>query len=248
MIAISFSAFDDFEIPEETDDSRISYRYWGLRDNDDSLLSTDQLLDRIHQTVNDFHDDQIRIFTEYLKSIAPNIHLSDLSGKRKIMSIKNKTSAGQRIMLSTLTGLVSFLKDSSLLLFDEPETHLHPSMLANMMSIIDGLLEDFNSYAIISTHSPIVLQQVPSAYIRIVRRMENTPVIDNVPIETFGENLTEISQEIFDVSDYERDYKDIFLKLLKENSPEKILTMFDNPLGISAKALLYSLSRKGRGI
>ena len=146
-------------------------------------------------------------------------------------------------MLATLTGLVSFLKDRSILLFDEPETHLHPSMLANLMSVINGLLEDFNSYAIISTHSPIVLQQVPSRYVRVIRRLENTPEIGSLSIETFGENFTEISQEIFDVSDYERDHKDVFIKLLSEYTAEDIIAMFNNRLGISARALLYSLDQ-----
>ena len=72
-----------------------------------------------------------------------------------------------------------------------------------------------------------------------------TPVIDKLSIETFGENITEISQNVFDVSDYERDYKEIFIELLNSNNndPEKILKLFDGKLGISAKTLLYSLAK-----
>jgi len=246
VIALSFSAFDDFEVPAETEDLRTSYRYWGVRGESDRVSTTEKLINRIYSTVDALSEDRKKVFSKYLKYVAPNLDLSDIIGPDAKKLLREKTSAGQRIMLATLTGLVSFLKDKSVLLFDEPETHLHPSMLANLMSVINGLLEDYNSYAVISTHSPIVLQQVPSKYVRVVRRLENTPEIDDLAIETFGENITEIAQEIFDVSDYERDYKNIFIRLLEENTPEKIMTMFDNNLGISAKALLHSLNKEGR--
>ena len=245
VMAFSFSAFDDFELPSETEDYRTSYRYWGLRGERNKLLTADQLISRIYTTVRSLPEDRKLIFEEYLQNIAPNLNVSDIIGRSAKKIIKERTSAGQRMMLATLTGLVSFLKDQSLLLFDEPETHLHPSMLANLMSVINGLLEEFGSYAIISTHSPIVLQQVPSRYIRVVKRLENTPAIDELPIETFGENFSEISQEVFDVSDYERDYKDTFINLLNEHSPEEIISMFDDRLGISARTLLHSLKRRG---
>lgn len=245
VIAFSFSAFDDFEIPLEAENLRTSYRYWGLRDENNKLLTTEKLTNRIYSVARDLPEGRREIFAKYLEYIAPNLNLSNITGRGGKNVIKEKTSAGQRMMLATLTGLVSFLKDRSILLFDEPETHLHPSMLANLMSVINGLLEEFNSYAVVTTHSPIVLQQVPSRYVRVVRRQENTPEVDELSIETFGENITEISQEVFDVSDYERDYKDIFINLLSEHSPEEIISMFDNRLGISARTLLHSLNRRG---
>ena len=245
VIAFSFSAFDDFEIPLEDENLRTSYRYWGLRDQNNKLLTTDQLANRIHSVACNISEDRREIFEKYLEYVTPNLSLSNITGRRGKKLIKEGTSAGQKMMLATLAGLVSFLKDRSILLFDEPETHLHPSMLANLISVINGLLEEFNSYAVVTTHSPIVLQQVPSRYVRVVRRQENTPKIDELAIETFGESITEISQEIFDVSDYERDYKDTFINLLSGHSPEEIISMFDNRLGISARTLLHSLKRRG---
>lgn len=241
VIAFSFSAFDDFEIPLENEDSRTSYRYWGLRGDKNKLLTTDQLTSRIYNTARNLPEDRKQILETYLQYITSNLSLSDITKHGGRKEIKEKTSAGQRMMLATLTGLVSFLKDKSLLLFDEPETHLHPSLLSNLMSVINGLLEEFNSYAIISTHSPIVLQQVPSKYIKVIRRMENMPIISDLSIETFGENYAEISQEVFDVNDYDRDYNDVFIDMLKDNSPDEVISMFSNRLGISARVLLQSL-------
>lgn len=246
VIALSFSAFDDFELPTEIEDLRTSYRYWGLRGEGNRILTTEKLINRIRSTVSELSEERRETFEKYLEYVAPSLSVSDIIGRGAKTLLREKTSAGQRMMLATLTGLVSFLKDKSILLFDEPETHLHPSMLANLMSVINGLLDDYDSYAVISTHSPIVLQQTPSRYARVVRRLENTPEIDELSIETFGENFTEISQEVFDVSDYERDYKDVFLQLLEEHSADDILSMFDNKLGISARTLLHSLDKRGQ--
>lgn len=248
VIAISFSAFDDFEIPKRNDESKISYRYWGLRSENNNILTTGRLISRVCNVMFEQSYEKKQIFDKYLKYVIPGTSFANTSDtKQKIIrTIKKQTSAGQRIMIATIAGLVSTLQDRSLLLFDEPETHLHPSMLTTMLAIINGLLNEFNSYAIISTHSPIVLQQIPARYTQVIKRIENIPFIENLPIETFGENLTEISQHVFDVSEYERDYKDIFLEMLRENSndPELILEDFDGRLGISAQTLLYSLAMK----
>ena len=48
------------------------------------------------------------------------------------------------------------------LLFDEPELHLHQNATANTMRMFYRLLEEFNSYAIIATHSPLIIQEIPS--------------------------------------------------------------------------------------
>jgi predicted ATP-dependent endonuclease of OLD family len=55
------------------------------------------------------------------------------------------------------------------LLFDEPETHLHPSIIFKLINTLNKLLDDYDSYLIIATHSPIVIQQIPSKKVMILR-------------------------------------------------------------------------------
>lgn len=61
---------------------------------------------------------------------------------------------------------------NSLLLFDEPETHLHPNMIFKLVKSLYKILETEESYAIIATHSPIIIQQVPSKNILIFENYE----------------------------------------------------------------------------
>lgn len=62
---------------------------------------------------------------------------------------------------------------------------------ANTMRMFYRLLEEFDSYAIIATHSPLIIQEIPSKYIRSLTI--HTP--DN---ECFGENVTKITDDIFE--------------------------------------------------
>lgn len=255
VLALSFSAFDDFEIPNARRDAqRTSYRYCGLRGSQGNVLETSALLRKTISTIVEMDDEREYIFQEYAKEMFPDLDFSSLVPHQEYKdrhialsteALLKKTSAGQRITVAILANLVAHLQENSLVVFDEPETHLHPSLLSKIMSFMGQLLIKYKSYALISTHSPLILQQTPARYIKIIKRMENVPRIVDVPIETFGENLTEISQSVFDVHDNDRDYKKIFENLLEktDNDPDNVAKMFDERLGISAKSLLYSLAK-----
>ena len=49
-------------------------------------------------------------------------------------------SSGQYILLCTMTEVVATIEKESILLFDEPELHLHPNAVANTMRMLYRLL------------------------------------------------------------------------------------------------------------
>lgn len=57
-------------------------------------------------------------------------------------------SSGQQILICTITELIANIENESIILFDEPEIHLHPNAIANMVRMFYRLLDEFNSYAI----------------------------------------------------------------------------------------------------
>ena len=254
VITLSFSAFDNFEIPNIDNAQRTSYQYCGLRGADNKIIDTGELLKRTIQTIVELDFEREIVFKSLVEKIFPTLSLYPLVPHQgykprhiemSTNSLLKKTSAGQRITLAILSNLVNRLQENSLVIFDEPENHLHPALLTAIMSFIGGLLRKYDSYAIVSTHSPLILQQIPSRYIQIVKRVENTPIILKTPIETFGENLTEISQNIFDIHEYHQDYTNVFRVLLDKtnNDPDEVEKMFEKGLSISAKSFLYSLSK-----
>ncbi|PJN92440.1 hypothetical protein CNY89_29680, partial [Amaricoccus sp. HAR-UPW-R2A-40] len=72
-----------------------------------------------------------------------------------------KMSSGHAIIILTLTQLVAQVQEKSLVLMDEPESHLHPPLLSAFIRSLSRLLHRQNGVAIIATHSPVVLQEIP---------------------------------------------------------------------------------------
>ncbi|MGN1159174.1 MAG: AAA family ATPase [Lachnospiraceae bacterium] len=131
-------------------------------------------------------------------------------------------SSGQHILISTMTELVCNIERESLILFDEPEIHLHPNAIANVMRMFSKLLEKYDSYAIFATHSPIILQELPSTNIQIFEKIDNTISVRNPLVECFGDNISHIISDIFDVTEIESYHKQV-LKRLSEEISEMML-------------------------
>lgn len=178
---------------------------------------------------------------EYFKRL-----LVDLLGREQISNslIPNEQlSSGQKVIYKLLIKILANIEEETLIVIDEPETHLHPNIIGRLMIFIRGILEDFISHSIMSTHSPIILQQTLSRSVRLVERENNYPVISKLNMECFGENLTKITEEIFNVADFEDDYKLVLKKLKsKKRSDKEILALFDGKLGFNANIYLASLS------
>jgi AAA domain, putative AbiEii toxin, Type IV TA system len=68
-------------------------------------------------------------------------------------------STGHKIALHVVASLVAHSTRKSLILFDEPEMHLHPPLTAALMHAVRIVLEEKNAFAIIATHSPVILQE-----------------------------------------------------------------------------------------
>lgn len=91
-----------------------------------------------------------------------------------------------------------FIENSSLLLFDEPETHLHPNFISQFVILLDNLLEQTGSAAIIATHSAYFVREAFEDQVRILRsgRLQEISVV--APrLKTFGADVGTISYFVF---------------------------------------------------
>lgn len=247
VIAISFNAFDKFEIPivNYVEESRTKYIYCGLRKSDGALFSELELMNEISSTVRSMEDKQRRQFRSSAFKILGQ-KIPDNLLEKKPEEFYSKFSSGQRIVLNILVHLCKNLESGSLVLFDEPETHLHPNLMSNLVSEVLSLLNKRNAYAIIASHSPIIAQQIPSQNIRMIARTPSGPEITIPPIECFGENLSEISSVLFESKEKDRDYITELLRFLKyyDNDISKVMELFNDGLGSNAKAILWSRTIK----
>lgn len=153
-----------------------------------------------------------------------------------------RLSSGHKIVLLTITRLVEFVEEKTLVLLDEPEAHLHPPLLSAFIRGLSDLLIQRNGVAIIATHSPVVLQEVPQKCAWILRRAGKEVRAERPEIETFGENVGILTREIFGLEVA----KSGFHKMLEEaiNSGldyDAVLQKFHNQLGVEARAIIRGL-------
>ena len=248
IIAISYSAFDEFYKPiEEEENFNIiknsntffNYIYCGLRRNN-RILSLEELEENLFESIKEIRlKDRIKKWETILKELLEEKNDALLE---KIKEGEATTlSSGESILVSIFTEVIANIEKESLIIIDEPEIHLHPNAMSNLMRMINSLLEEFNSYCIISTHSPMIIQEIPARHIRIFERVGNTPSVKMLEEESFGDNIGNIINNVFRISNYESNYKSILVKLFEEKTKEEISQMFSNKLTFNALTFLSTL-------
>lgn len=126
-----------------------------------------------------------------------------------------KLSSGHKIVLHQLAGMTAMLQRNGLVLIDEPETHLHPPLLAALMSSIRRLLSRQRAYALVATHSPVVVQEALAGQVVILAGRD--PTIAKAPsIETYGENVGALSREVFGFYPTAGDYRHVLDRMIDD--------------------------------
>jgi len=121
---------------------------------------------------NKYDDDKVRLF-----NALESIHLSDLMQDVKINVLKENVNGGLSMhemsegekQLLTVLGLLRFTKDDeSLILLDEPDTHLNPHWKWKYLEYIDKIVKRPQSTQILfCTHDPLVIGGMDKSQVRI---------------------------------------------------------------------------------
>jgi predicted ATPase len=151
-------------------------------------------------------------------------------------------SSGHKIVLLTITKLVEHVDEGSLVLLDEPEAHLHPPLLSAFIRALSDLLINRNGAAIVATHSPVVLQEVPRTCVWKLQRSGYLVSVDRPEIETFGENVGTLTREIFGLEVTRSGFHRMLSDLVSQNlSVPEIRERFGDALGSEAEAIIQAL-------
>ncbi|MFN7882770.1 MAG: AAA family ATPase, partial [bacterium] len=163
-----------------------------------------------------------------------NVAISDSETKSlfdidKFKSVKSILSSGQNIILYMVTEILSHIRSDSLILYDEPETHLHPNAISSLMNSLFDLVERFHSFCVIATHSPLIIQEIPARNIFVIEREGNAASVRALERESLGENLTVITQDIFGNGEVPRNFiKSIQVLLSKGKSFDEIVQILES--------------------
>jgi energy-coupling factor transporter ATP-binding protein EcfA2 len=260
VIAVSYSIFDTFDIPKKT--SSFNYAYCGLRNDKGDIMEEKGLILRFHSTwkkiealerinkwrnilLNFIEEDILAEFLVPREEITShhNSYAVNIEGFHKV---RRKLSSGQSIVLFIITEIVAHIRYDSLIIYDEPETHLHPNAITKLMNTIYELVNEFQSYCIIATHSPLVIRELFSRNVLVMERDENVLSVRRIGIESFGENISNLTEVVFGNKNVPKQYKKIIEALINEGkSPEEIINLLefdDTPLSLNARLYIQSLA------
>lgn len=163
--------------------------------------------DLIYTSVlNEGQEDQERIRYIPITSFnAPYLRLSALRRHSQLTQGVEFLKNGKRVFLSSGQKLFSYIvinilgtiRRNSLLLIDEPELFLHPTLEIALVSMLKAILQNFGSKALIATHSVVTVREMPSDCVHVMERTDEGLFIKRPPFETFGGDVQKISSYVF---------------------------------------------------
>ena len=267
LVSVSFSAFDPFDPPEEQPDPSkgTCYFYVGLKsiaDDSGALLKSQRdLADEFVESLSLCLSEKSRgsRWLEAIRNLKSDDNFAEMNlvqlfdlGREALgeaaRSFLKRMSSGHAIVLLTITKLVARVDEKTLVLFDEPESHLHPPLLSALIRSLSGLLSSRNAIAIIATHSPVVLQEIPKSCVWKITRSGLSSEWRRPEVETFGENVGTLTREVFGLEVAKSGFNALLLsEAERATTYEQVIEAFNGQLGFEGRAILRSLMhRTGR--
>lgn len=108
-------------------------------------------------------------------------------------------SSGQNVFFQFALRLISSIDNGTLVIIDEPETHLHPNLICEFTTLLYIVLAATKSIALVATHSAYVVREVPTHCVHVFSFIENSRQVDigRVRMKTLGASIDSISQAVF---------------------------------------------------
>lgn len=283
MILISYSPFDNFQIPaainlgthyvnQETTENEIRFIYCGIRNIDQerkilqekdkiisldsmkadrqeftSIKTQDELAADFACTVMKMKEDQqaLELWT-YIGDTATAMppvlkehfqKIYEMNDVQELADYFKGLSTGYKYFVHSLAYTLTYIVSGTLMLFDEPENHIHPPLLSFMMATYRVILAKYDSVMIVSTHSPVVLQELFSDNVVKVKRDGENLIVAKPNIETYGATFGEITEEVFGLSTDVTRYFNAFDVLYEKwnckesETADNMLNLFTTKLG-----------------
>jgi len=250
VVAASYSMFDKFY---DIDARAFNFEYCGMHNNEGGLMDLEQLKARHKrnaETINALN--RGLCLKKFLDNILPNDMLESLFEKdRRETRFKynvyedyyGKMSSGQTMLTNLIIDITANVRSNCLIMIDEPEVHLHPNAITQIINVVNLVCDRFSSCCIMATHSPLVIQSLLSRNVLIMERdIDGIPVVRQMRVESLGENLTTINEEIFSNGQRDKYYRQLIKKAVEgKESMEQVLQELQNgdlPMSLTSYMLI----------
>jgi hypothetical protein len=112
--------------------------------------------------------------------------------------VKLRLSSGQSLFSYVVINVLGAIRRNSLILVDEPELFLHPTLEIQFIDMLKGILASLSSKALMATHSEVVVRETPSDCVHVFQRTDDGSIrIDSPPFQTFAGDIQRISSYVF---------------------------------------------------
>lgn len=259
VISIANSTFDNFKTAENT--AKLNYFHFGLtksvgdgqmpKTKDDFTAELLNATKKIRMYSRVEHLKQVLgkiVFTEAIEELFVKVRIDERDvldiDTSKLNKLLRKMSSGESTMLYLFMCLEADMRYDSLLLLDEPETHLHPDAIAELLSALDDMLEEYQSCCVMVTHSPLLIRELTSDCVYVMEREDKMVILRKPGVETIGSGLNTITDDIFGSKNVQRNYKKRLSELARYYSYDDLkasLESDDVPLSLGMDVYLRSL-------
>lgn len=262
LVIVSFSAFDRFDpIPtggQERTETTLPYFYVGIKADDPEIQATgrarikspEELDAEFGRSMENVSSDPQRLerWLDAMRIVSSDPGIADMGihgmfveqvagAADRMLSAFARMSSGHKIVLLTLTKLVENVSERSLVLIDEPETHLHPPLLGSFIRALSNLLVSRNAVAVVATHSPVVLQEVPASCVSLLMRSGASLRVLRPEDETFAENVSVLTRSVFGLEVEQSGFYALLREAARDGSFDHVLARFDQQVGSEGRAL-----------
>lgn len=265
VLCISFSPFDDLNIDPKYLRSGMRFDYLGIHEksktnNNVAEKNEEKTLDDItkdcfvshfasvslrEEATKEFKDLIQIIQDEYsdktINEISEILEINDFKAQSERMEFFDNLSSGHKEVLSILAFCTDRLAEKSILFIDEPENHLHPPLLALLIRALSIILINRNSVALIATHSPVVLQNIPAKCVWVLERQGNYSSFRRPRYETFGGNIGTLTSDVFGYTAEKCGFYKYLQQLAADcSSYEEALEKLEGEVGDEGRSVLFS--------
>ncbi|WP_410503327.1 AAA family ATPase (plasmid) [Exiguobacterium acetylicum] len=176
-------------------------------------------------------------YEEFIKDLEL-IELSNISlvndllliNEEKNMQIPlSSLSSGELSMFLRLYDLQANIEENSIVLIDEPETHLHPKWISGFIKTILEMFGNVKCHVIIATHSPLIISDVSKNSIIGLKKRDDLVKQVDVDDKTLGLNYDDVLSEILNLKEdgamiYE--YRELILNALEHGELDLALEIY----------------------
>ncbi len=153
-------------------------------------------------------------------------------------------SSGQRLFSYIVINILGTIRRNSLVLVDEPELFLHPTLEIAFIRMLKSILASYGSKALVATHSLVTVREIPRDCVHVFEQTDEGLVIKTPPFETFGGDVQRISSYVFGDKALSKPYEDWLREQLKEyGTAEQLLKALGDDINEELIIQIHAMER-----